>query len=159
MDTFLSAFAEDHGRKPMVESDGGTLRSSKSEGGCFGGYRRRKDGYHGCKPVEASSANFKEPVARSSGANGTLVLMKSAPHPNAAKMFVNWFLSREGQTTYQKTMNTRDDHIESLRDDIPKDLIPPDYLRNEGGKYVIMNTAERMNSTPVLNLFKATLQR
>ena len=105
------------------------------------------------------SANFKEPAAISTGANGTLALMKSAPHPNSAKMFVNWFLSREGQTTYQKTMNTRDDHIESLRDDIPKDLIPPDYLRNEGGKYVIMNTPKRMNSTPVLNLFKATLKR
>ena len=105
------------------------------------------------------SANFKEPAAISTGANGTLGLMKSAPHPNAAKMFVNWFLSREGQTTYQKIMNTRDDHIESLREDIPKDLIPPDYLRKEGGKYIIMNTPERMNSTPVLNLFKEILKR
>jgi len=50
----LSAFAEDHGREPRDECDGRTLRSSKSEGGCFGGFRRRKEGYHGCKPVEAS---------------------------------------------------------------------------------------------------------
>jgi len=50
----LSAFAEDYGRRPMDECDGWTVRSSKSEGGCFGGFRRRKEGYHGCKPVEAS---------------------------------------------------------------------------------------------------------
>ena len=50
----LSTFAEDHGRKPMDECDGRNFRSSKSEGGCFGGFLRRKKGYHGCKPVEAS---------------------------------------------------------------------------------------------------------
>ncbi len=32
----------------------GTLRSSESEGGCFGGLRRRNEGYRGRKPVEAS---------------------------------------------------------------------------------------------------------
>ena len=51
---FLSAFAEDHGCKPMDECARGTLRSSESEGGCFGGLRRRNEGYHGRKPVEAS---------------------------------------------------------------------------------------------------------
>ena len=50
----LSAFAEDHGRKAVDECEGRTLRSSKSEGGCFGGFRRRNEGYHGRKPVEAS---------------------------------------------------------------------------------------------------------
>ncbi len=50
----LSAFAEDHGRKSMDECGRGTLRSSESEGGCFGGLRRRNEGYHGRKPVEAS---------------------------------------------------------------------------------------------------------
>jgi len=50
----LSAFAENHGRKPMDECDGRILRSSKSAGACFGRFRRRKEGYHGCKLVEAS---------------------------------------------------------------------------------------------------------
>ena len=50
----LSAFAEDYGRKSMDECARGTLRSSESEGGCFGGLRRRNEGYHGRKPVEAS---------------------------------------------------------------------------------------------------------
>ena len=28
--------------------------------------------------------------------------MNKAPHPNAAKVFINWFLSREGQAVNQK---------------------------------------------------------
>jgi ABC-type Fe3+ transport system substrate-binding protein len=29
-------------------------------------------------------------------------MMKNAPHPNAAKVFVNWFFSKEGQQLYDK---------------------------------------------------------
>jgi hypothetical protein len=50
----LSAFAEDHGRESMDECARGTLRSSESEGGCFGGLHRRNEGYHGRKPVKDS---------------------------------------------------------------------------------------------------------
>ncbi|MCH7912538.1 MAG: hypothetical protein IH856_05815 [Deltaproteobacteria bacterium] len=44
-----------------------TLRSSESEGGCFGGLRRRNEGYHGFKPVEAS---FELCVGRRGGETG-----------------------------------------------------------------------------------------
>jgi ABC-type Fe3+ transport system substrate-binding protein len=33
------------------------------------------------------------------------VVLKNAPHPNATKLFVNWFLSREGQEVYSRTMH------------------------------------------------------
>ena len=36
---------------------------------------------------------------------GTLGLLNQAPNPNAAKVFINWFLSREGQRTLQKTLS------------------------------------------------------
>jgi dTDP-4-amino-4,6-dideoxygalactose transaminase len=39
----LSAYAEDPGREPGDGCVGRTLRSSKSEGGCFGGFRRRTE--------------------------------------------------------------------------------------------------------------------
>jgi ABC-type Fe3+ transport system substrate-binding protein len=54
------------------------------------------------------------------GGRGFQALTK-APHPNAAKYFGNWFLSREGQMFYQRI--TRDN---SLRTDIPKDNVTPD---------------------------------
>jgi iron(III) transport system substrate-binding protein len=39
-----------------------------------------------------------------SGGSGHVVVLKNAPHPNATKVFLNWFLSREGQETYIRSM-------------------------------------------------------
>ena len=39
-----------------------------------------------------------------SGGSGHLVVLKNAPHPNATKVFVNWILSKEGQTLYSKAL-------------------------------------------------------
>jgi len=36
--------------------------------------------------------------------SGNLVLLKNASHPNAAKVFVNWLLSKEGQTAFTKAL-------------------------------------------------------
>jgi ABC-type Fe3+ transport system substrate-binding protein len=44
---------------------------------------------------------FKEGTFVSVG-NGGPVAIKNAPHPNAAKVFINWILSREGQQVYGK---------------------------------------------------------
>jgi ABC-type Fe3+ transport system substrate-binding protein len=37
---------------------------------------------------------------------GVIGLVKNPPHPNAAKVFLNWFLSREGQDFYGKVMKS-----------------------------------------------------
>jgi iron(III) transport system substrate-binding protein len=39
-----------------------------------------------------------------SNAYGTLGVVKNPPHPNATKVFVNWFLSREGQEFYTRVI-------------------------------------------------------
>jgi iron(III) transport system substrate-binding protein len=39
-----------------------------------------------------------------SGGSGNVTIIKSAPHPNATKVFVNWFLGPEGQETYSRAM-------------------------------------------------------
>jgi iron(III) transport system substrate-binding protein len=39
-----------------------------------------------------------------SGGSGHLVALKNPPHPNAAKIFINWFLSREGQDVYSRAL-------------------------------------------------------
>ena len=38
-------------------------------------------------------------------ASGTMVLMNRAPHPNAARVFINWLLGKEGQTIWSVTLN------------------------------------------------------
>ena len=45
----------------------------------------------------------KEGLPASSG-YGVLGIVKNPPHPNATKVFVNWFLSKEGQEFYAKVM-------------------------------------------------------
>jgi len=39
-----------------------------------------------------------------SGGSGNVTIIKGAPHPNATKVFLNWFLGQEGQETYSRTM-------------------------------------------------------
>src|SRR5262245_34738120 len=39
-----------------------------------------------------------------SGGSGNVTIIKGAPHPNAAKVFLNWFLGQEGQDTYSRAM-------------------------------------------------------
>jgi iron(III) transport system substrate-binding protein len=39
-----------------------------------------------------------------SGGSGHLIVLKNAPHPNAAKVFVNWFLGKEGQDLFSRAM-------------------------------------------------------
>jgi ABC-type Fe3+ transport system substrate-binding protein len=66
---------------------------------------------------------------------GTLALMNKAPHPHAAKLFINWALSREGQTAFQRLVSTPNDPINSLRMDIPKDHLAPHQRLKPEGKY------------------------
>ena len=81
---------------------------------------------------EFKDSTFKEPPSLDSGPNGTIALMKQALHPNGAKIFINWFLSREGQTIYQEIMNSPTDQVESMREDIPKEPIPAAFRRRTG---------------------------
>lgn len=48
----------------------------------------------------------ERPVVGGSGASNNIMVASQRPHPNATKLFVNWFLSKEGQTAMQ-TMSDR----------------------------------------------------
>jgi iron(III) transport system substrate-binding protein len=101
--------------------------------------------------IEPSS--FKEGVGVETRAK-TLVLMNQAPHPNAAKVFLNWFLSREGQSDFQKTgAKILDAGAEgSLRMDIPKDDIPPRNRLDPGVKYVTQWNPDYFDMKPIAKL-------
>lgn len=102
---------------------------------------------------------WKETPAIYSGSNGTVALMNQAPHPAAAKVFLNWLLSREGQLSFQKIMNSPDLLVESMRTDIAKEMIPAHQRRVAGTKYIIMDTAERSNQEPVNKLLKEIIKK
>ena len=65
-------------------------------------------------------------------------LLNRAPHPNTARLFLNWVLSREGQIAYQKASENN-----SLRTDIPKkDLVEPGEIPEEGREYFFYSLEE-----------------
>ena len=101
-------------------------------------------------PVDWFGAKaFKEGISLSN-ANGNVAIIDRAPHPNAARLAVNWLLSREGQIAYQRISNPGISN--SLRIDIPKDHILPEYRRVEGGNYVVTERPEWMDVTPILKI-------
>jgi ABC-type Fe3+ transport system substrate-binding protein len=77
-------------------------------------------------------AGFKE-GAYGRPQRGTVSLFNRAPHPQAAKLFVNWLLSREGQNIFQKAF--ADDYSLSVREDLSKDHIPAAYRLGRGEKF------------------------
>lgn len=66
-----------------------------------------------------------------SGGYGALCLMNKAPHPNAAKLFVNWLASKEGQTLFSKALI-----FISLRTDVPHEWAPSYIIPKDGEKYM-----------------------
>ena len=85
-------------------------------------------------------------------------LVNRAPHPNAGKVFINWLLSREGQITVQ-TEYAKVGHSgsNSLRIDIPKDMIPADVRLINGVNYTEVETPERRSIEPVLKIYNEAL--
>ena len=59
--------------------------------------------------------------------SGHLFLISRAPHPNAAKVYINWVLSKEAQTEF-----ARADGSASLRLDVPTDHLDPWEVPQEG---------------------------
>ena len=85
-------------------------------------------------------------------AGGTMIsLMNRVPHPNAAKVLINWFLSREGQMVIQKRGPNEPSH-NSLREDIPKEDLPPGFQRRKGVNYIRLWGPEVWDRTPIRKL-------
>ena len=89
---------------------------------------------------------------------GTLGLINRAPHPNAAKVFINWLLSRKGQMTLQKIMLPTENPVDSLRIDIPKDDVPVLQRRFDNVKYLDTSRPEWQDMKPILDVMNEALK-
>ncbi len=124
----------------------------------FGFYARNIDKAEkqGLPVTQFLPGHFKE--GASIGAyNGTLSFFDQAPHPNAAKVVINWLLSREGQMTWlEYNFKSRSDY-DSMREDIPKEKVNPRGRRVAGGKYLMTDRPEWMDMKPIYDLIKQAL--
>lgn len=72
--------------------------------------------------------------------NSAIALFDRPAHPNAARLFVNWFLSREGQT-----VNSQAEGFPSARRDVTTQSLVPETIPKPGKKYYIADTEEASN--------------
>jgi ABC-type glycerol-3-phosphate transport system substrate-binding protein len=106
---------------------------------------------------EFRTAQWKESRAISAGSVGSLAMPSQPPHPNAARLFVNWLLSREGQTALQRTANTATNSEESMRIDISKDMVRSEVRRIDGVKYLLAEKPEFMDMAPIYDIVEKAL--
>lgn len=76
-------------------------------------------------------------------------LLSQAPQPNATKVFINWWLSREGQHTFHEAYGT-----ESLRKDVPNFTPLPARLTP---RKVLWESAEDANGTALMQRERAIM--
>jgi iron(III) transport system substrate-binding protein len=102
--------------------------------------------------TELDPYQIEEPPGLGSG-SGALVLINQHPHPYGARVFINWFLSLEGQTVFLQA-NTDELRVGSLRDDLPAELLPPLARRRKDKDYIWVNRPEWMDFKPINNLLE-----
>jgi iron(III) transport system substrate-binding protein len=104
-------------------------------------------------PVAAD--HFKEGASIGPGF-GAVALAERAPHPSAAKLYINWLLSRDGQATWQAAIKAP-----SLRTDIPKDSLPSVQVPKPDGHYTNAGTEEyaRLNATSTRDVVTRGLEK
>jgi iron(III) transport system substrate-binding protein len=88
-----------------------------------------------------------------SGQFGHIALIKQPAHPNAAKVFLNWMLSKEGQIQWQKKSDNN-----SLRMDIPKDMLTDQReIPKAGEKYLNASLPQYEDVQPIVKIVDAAL--
>jgi iron(III) transport system substrate-binding protein len=104
------------------------------------------------------SVDVVEDMAGLVAQGGSVSLLRNAPHPNAARVFINWLLSRDGQSTVQRAIAQSGGVApDSLRVDIPKDDVPPKNRRREGMAYLEMDIPSRLDMGPIVKLMEEAL--
>ena len=99
-------------------------------------------------PVEIVDIRQLKEGSDISPASGGLSIFNRAPHPNAAKVYINWLLSKEGQT-----INARATGYISNRLDVPTDHAAPWRVPQPGSikTYTMEAINKKEELFPILN--------
>ncbi len=90
-----------------------------------------------------------------SGGFGHVALINKMPHPNTAKVFLNWMLSREGQIQWQKKTDNN-----SLRMDVPKEALSDQgSVPKAGEKYLNASLPQYEDVAPLLKIVEEALAK
>lgn len=106
----------------------------------------------GLPVAELNPYQLKEKLGIGAG-SGALGMLKDAPNPNAAAVFINWYLTREGQIAY-KQANLDEDDRASLREDLPAEILHDASRRRKGVEYIFINRPEWVDFQPISGAIK-----
>lgn len=85
--------------------------------------------------------------------SGNVALINRAPHPNAAKVYVNWLASKEGQSAHARALGSVSNRL-----DVPHDYAEPWRVPQPGA--IKTYTAEAMEvKEPLVRLLDEVLRR
>ncbi len=77
----------------------------------------------------------ERPTLQGSGSSNNIMVLNRRPHPNATKLFINWFLSKEGQTV-RHTKSSREPDQTFRIDVTEKGKVNEAEMRKPGIEYV-----------------------
>jgi len=95
-------------------------------------------------PIKPHYIIKKVGVLRASGSGCCISAFANAPHANAAKLFINWFLTKEGQTATHTLIPNLD--RASLRNDVPFGEVLPQQRRGFGKEYAFPDADPAMGA-------------
>jgi len=119
---------------------------------CFMCRRIDRAAMQGLPVAELNPYQVEEKPGLGSG-SGALALMNRYPNPNGAKVFLNWFLSLEGQIAFRQA-NTDELRVGSLREDLPQEILPPLAKRRKDREHLWINRPEWMDFKPIQSLLE-----
>jgi iron(III) transport system substrate-binding protein len=85
-------------------------------------------------PVAQHKVPYPSGMLSAGGSGCCIQAYNRAPNPNAAKLFINWWLSKEGQTAVHNVEPRI--QRQSLREDIPLGNVTADSIREPGRDYL-----------------------
>jgi ABC-type Fe3+ transport system substrate-binding protein len=86
---------------------------------------------------------FKDYGSLKTAGPSSLMLFNKAPHPNAAAVFINWLLTKNGQIAWSEAAG-----YVSRRTDVPADHLPAYARPRPGSKYWVSYLENTIQRTP-----------
>jgi len=108
-------------------------------------------------PLGSVSADSIKEGSYQTAATASVQLMNRAPHPNAAKVYINWLLSKEGQQAYSKASAYWSRRVDISQDHLDQRFIPKaekydSYFANYKEQYV-------KHSGQIVSFLKSVIKR
>jgi ABC-type Fe3+ transport system substrate-binding protein len=86
---------------------------------------------------QGAPLKFVHPKEGSHLSESGIVFIRNAPHPNSAKLFLQWLFTREGQALFARALPAI-----SVRKDVPQDYLPDGLRYVDGAPFLAKDVTD-----------------